>query len=74
MGNTKTTEGKNQMETKTSMPRMNKVAKGFAIQFITNGMLDTYGTEWAVKNCNGEIYSKEIINQVAEVLKEMGEI
>ncbi len=62
------------METKTTMPRMNKIAKGFAIQFITIGMLDSYGTEWAVRKSNGEVYSKETIEQVAEVLKEMGEI
>ena len=62
------------METKTSMPRMNKIAKGFAIQFITIGMLDSYGTEWSVRKSNGEVYSKETIEKVAEVLKEMGEI
>ncbi len=62
------------METKTTMPRMNKTAKGFAIQFITMGMIDSYGTEWTVRNNNGEVYSKETINQVAKALNEMGEI
>jgi hypothetical protein len=49
-------------------PRMQKVARQFAEQLIMLGRLDTYGTEWTVKDSKGEVYPQEVIEQLAKTI------